>query len=102
MSAELLTVKEAAEADRLAKAAGVPSMTLMENAGRAVADAVMHHGPGNVLVLCGPGNNGGDGLSSARYLKQRGCHVVVQSLAPGGWQGDAAEMVYLELVDYVP
>ena len=92
MSAELLTVKQAAEADRLAEAAGVASLTLMENAGRGVADAVMRHGPRNVLVLCGPGNNGGDGLCAARHLKQRGCHVVVQSLAPAGWKGDAAEM----------
>lgn len=92
MGAELLTVKEASEADRLAVAAGVRSITLMENAGRALADAVLRHGRGNVLVLCGPGNNGGDGLCAARYLKQHGCHVVVQALAPGAWKGDAAEM----------
>jgi hydroxyethylthiazole kinase-like uncharacterized protein yjeF len=92
MGPELLTVREAAEADRLAEAAGVRSITLMENAGRALAEAAARYGPRNVLVLCGPGNNGGDGLCAARHLKQHGCHVVVQSLAPGGWKGDAAEM----------
>jgi NAD(P)H-hydrate epimerase len=92
--AELLTVSELAEADRLAVEAGVPSLTLMENAGSAVADVVEgQYAPAAVAVLCGPGNNGGDGYVAARYLKDRGWNVWVESLVdPALLKGDAAEM----------
>jgi len=90
---EVLTVAQSAEADRLAVAVGVASLTLMENAGRAVADAVQETNPTSVLVLCGPGNNGGDGLCAARHLKQHGRDVRVAALvAPNRLKGDAAEM----------
>ena len=94
MSGEVLTVAEMGEADRLAVAAGVPSLKLMENAGAAVADAVDAHYPfANVLVLCGPGNNGGDGFCAAVNLQQRGYKVLVVSLAaPDTLKGDAKEM----------
>jgi ADP-dependent NAD(P)H-hydrate dehydratase / NAD(P)H-hydrate epimerase len=93
-AAEVLTVAQSAEADRLAIAAGVPSLSLMESAGGAVADAVPEMAPAaTVLVLCGPGNNGGDGFCAARHLKQRGCDVRTASLvAPERLKGDAAEM----------
>lgn len=92
---ELLTCEEMAEADRRAVALGVPSLTLMENAGRAVADeAAKMVAPGaRIAVLCGPGNNGGDGFVAARYLKERGYDVRVACLVPvEQLKGDAAEM----------
>jgi NAD(P)H-hydrate epimerase len=74
---------------------GVPSLTLMENAGAAVADYVLsHHATaGRVVVLCGKGNNGGDGFVAARRLYERGKKVLVILLAdPGDLRGDAAAM----------
>ncbi|NLB00233.1 MAG: NAD(P)H-hydrate dehydratase [Methanomicrobiales archaeon] len=52
-----------------AVALGYPSLLMMESAGRAVADAVLSRTPSRVLVLCGRGNNGGDGMVAARYLQ---------------------------------
>lgn len=73
---ELLTPEEMAEADRLTIAAGTPGVTLMHAAARAVADAVERYYPtGDVLVLCGPGNNGGDGFAAAKMLRDWGREV---------------------------
>ncbi|HXL68493.1 MAG TPA: NAD(P)H-hydrate epimerase [Xanthobacteraceae bacterium] len=91
---ELLTPAEMAEADRRTVAAGTPSFTLMERAGRAVADAVAARYPlgSRVVVACGPGNNGGDGLIAARVLRERGIPVRVLLLGERGTlKGDAAE-----------
>lgn len=64
--------------DKNAEALGVSVATLMENAGRAVADHVARGlDGGEVLVLAGPGNNGGDGLVAARLLAERGARVRV-------------------------
>jgi NAD(P)H-hydrate epimerase len=57
---------------------GVPSIVLMENAGRGVADVMCRLGiNGPVLICCGQGNNGGDGLVTARHLDLRGHRVVI-------------------------
>ncbi|HTS34230.1 MAG TPA: NAD(P)H-hydrate dehydratase [Candidatus Solibacter sp.] len=73
----------------------VPSLTLMENAGNAVAEHVLaHHGAARrVVVFCGKGNNGGDGFVAARRLHQKGKTVQVILLADASeLKGDAAVM----------
>lgn len=83
MSGEAMT-----GADRRAQALGVPGALLMEHAGTAVAAAVRalavrtgRWGTGPILVLCGPGNNGGDGFVAARRLARQGARVVVGFVA---------------------
>ena len=84
------------EIDRATSARfGVPSLTLMENAGTAVAKFVLSRYPlaKRITVVCGKGNNGGDGLVAARKLLEMGKDVPVILLAkPGDLQGDAAAM----------
>jgi hydroxyethylthiazole kinase-like uncharacterized protein yjeF len=62
------------EIDRKAVLAGISAEALMNNAGRAVAEAILRHGGKRTqgVILCGPGNNGGDGFVCARYLHQEG------------------------------
>lgn len=80
---EILTTAEMTLADQAAVAAGVSGAELMERAGAAVAQAVMaRFSPGTVVVLAGPGNNGGDGYVVARLLKAEGWQVRVQALGP--------------------
>jgi hydroxyethylthiazole kinase-like uncharacterized protein yjeF len=92
---EVLTAAEMARADALALPHGVLGLTLMENAGRAVAEAAVElMGPtGALAVACGPGNNGGDGFVAARLLREKGYRVRLGLLgARGAVTGDAAEM----------
>ena len=83
-------------------AAGTSVDALMERAGLAIAEAVWRFGGGPTLVVCGPGNNGGDGYVAARILKARGLDVRVAALAPpatevarraaAGWTGAVAAL----------
>jgi hydroxyethylthiazole kinase-like uncharacterized protein yjeF len=90
---EVLSNTEMAEADRLTIAAGVPGIELMENAGRAVAEAVARRKSAgcHVAVVAGPGNNGGDGFVAARVLAARGYEARVLLVGDAaGLKGDAA------------
>ena len=91
VSAEEMRAIDRATSERF----GVPSLTLMENAGSAVADFVLsHHAAARrIVVFCGKGNNGGDGFVAARRLHEQGKKVQVILLAdPGDLRGDAAVM----------
>jgi hydroxyethylthiazole kinase-like uncharacterized protein yjeF len=90
---ELLTPAEMGEADRLTIEGGTPGIDLMERAGAAVAAAVSTRFPDSVevLVVAGPGNNGGDGFVAARLLAQRGYPVRVLLVGDRAkLKGDAA------------
>jgi ADP-dependent NAD(P)H-hydrate dehydratase / NAD(P)H-hydrate epimerase len=92
----VLTAAEMREVDRLSTDRfAVPSLTLMENAGRRVSEFVMERFSASatlkVVVLCGKGNNGGDGLVAARYLREHGIDPEVCLFAAAeGLRGDAA------------
>jgi ADP-dependent NAD(P)H-hydrate dehydratase / NAD(P)H-hydrate epimerase len=89
---ELLTTAEMSEADRLTIAGGTPGMTLMENAGRAVADATAPMHLERIVVVAGPGNNGGDGFVAARHLAERGHKVRLCFVGDRAkLKGDAAQ-----------
>jgi len=93
---KILTARQMAEVDRLTTDRyNIPSLLLMENAGRSVADEVENACPDaihkRVLIFCGTGNNGGDGLVVARHLA---CEAVAGSPDlgdPARFRGDAFE-----------
>ena len=105
MDHALLSVAEMYEADRLAIAGGIAGIDLMERAGLACALAIVKRWPaGRVCVLCGPGNNGGDGFVIARVLAARGWMVTLgltgavaalkgdAALAAASWDGPVAPL----------
>lgn len=104
LSAEAMRAADAATLD----AWGVPGRVLMETAGRALADAAERHalsprGARRAVVLCGTGNNGGDGFVAARVLLARGWHIAVVSLQDDE-DGDAGANLALlrRLADSAP
>ena len=88
----LYTIADMRRADAMAIEQGVPGIALMENAGKAVAEAVFRsYAPVGTVVLCGPGNNGGDGFVAARCLMEAGWPVELALLGdPSRLKGDAA------------
>ncbi|HTR03155.1 MAG TPA: NAD(P)H-hydrate dehydratase [Thermoanaerobaculia bacterium] len=89
----VLDARAARGADAAAIRAGTPSDALMENAAAALAEALVRARPDwrRVVVVCGPGNNGGDGLAGARLLAARGVAVRLFTLGdPARYRGDAA------------
>src|SRR5437588_9861664 len=93
---KIVTATEMREIDRItSERFGVPSLTLMENAGTAVAEFVLAEYPAaqKISVVCGKGNNGGDGFVAARKLHEAGREVGVLLLADSAeLRGDAAAM----------
>jgi ADP-dependent NAD(P)H-hydrate dehydratase / NAD(P)H-hydrate epimerase len=93
---KIVTAAEMREIDRLtSERFGVPSLTLMENAGTAVAEFVVSQYPSarRIAVICGKGNNGGDGFVAARKLHEQGREVQVLLLGDSSeLRGDAAGM----------
>jgi NAD(P)H-hydrate epimerase len=87
-----MTRAEVRQYDADAIARGVPGIVLMENAGRGVADWMMEigvHGP--VAIVCGKGNNAGDGFVIARQIQSRGCDVrMIMLFDSESLTGDAA------------
>jgi len=90
----LLSVAQMYEADKQTMAAGTAGVDLMERAGSAVADAIQaRFGARRTVILCGPGNNGGDGFVVARLLQDAGWPIAVALLGDvGTLTGDAAHM----------
>ena len=100
----LLTPAQMGSADRAAQAGGLDGFAMMEAAGGAVAAAVgARWRKQPVTVLCGPGNNGGDGFVAARHLAEAGWKVVLALLGPRDrLTGDAAHAASLWKTDVRP
>ena len=93
---KILNAAEMREVDRLTTARyRVPGLTLMENAGKSVAEFIQARFPNftrrHIVVLCGKGNNGGDGFVAARHLRKMGAKPEVRFFGdPREAKGDAA------------
>lgn len=90
----IVTAEEIKRAEEImAKEYAYPSLILMETAGRLCAEAIIHEYPNthHFLVMCGPGNNGGDGMVIARYLQKVGRIVkILFATDPENYKADAA------------
>ncbi|MEL7496838.1 MAG: NAD(P)H-hydrate epimerase [Planctomycetota bacterium] len=97
----MLTPDQSRQFDQVAiKRLGIPGIVLMENAGRGCAEAMIWHSPQwalndqSAVIVCGPGNNGGDGFVIARHLWNSGWSVkVVLTVPVERYRGDAAIML---------
>ena len=89
---EVLTTAEMSKADAAAIASGIAGIQLMKAAGTSVAHEVIEEfKPCPVLILCGPGNNGGDGFITAQYLKKKGWPVRIACMVKrNALKGDSA------------
>ncbi|TCT39323.1 NAD(P)H-hydrate dehydratase [Martelella mediterranea] len=91
---QLLTPEQMGQADQMAAASGIDSHRLMMKAGEAVSAAVLRRFPAAVrmVVLCGPGNNGGDGYIAAKALFEAGCNVSIYHFGDlANLKGDVAQ-----------
>ena len=96
MAHPVLTCAEVRQAELHAAEAGTSLQRLMLNAGTACADYIDEQYPnGRIVVLCGPGNNGGDGFIAASRLARRNRRVVVYELA-GDKQSEEREWASME------
>ena len=90
-----LTREQTREIDRIAtEELRIPGLLLMENAAIGVAAAALEllaARPGQVAVVCGPGNNGGDGLAAARHLSNRGVEVRIHLALPADAYRDGSD-----------
>lgn len=109
----LLSTDDMARADQMTIAAGMPGADLMEAAGLSVTRHIMHrYGGAKTLILCGPGNNGGDGFVIARHLKEAGWPVTLALLGTqekltgdaavmaGRWDGDVLPLTPVVIQDH--
>ena len=99
MGKKIFTVAQMISAEKAADSAGITYDQMMETAGKSVADAIIERypAPANVLVLVGPGNNGGDGLVAGRYLATAGYDVAFYLYRPRSAETDANYAKILEM-----
>lgn len=94
---KLPSQSEMAEIDKLTIDSGVASLTLMERAGQSVLREIEGHcqisAEQKICILCGPGNNGGDGLVVARLLRKKGCQPLVISTCASKYSKDCLEQI---------
>lgn len=99
----IITHERMRSVDANARALGLSSLQMMESAGRALADAIRANDPTRLLILCGKGNNGGDGMVAARYLQDLEPFVCVVA-GPGLTAESAGQLQLLDhcRVEVVP